>query len=110
MRQIHKITDSQWIDELDTNNLELTNKLDTLNKSLSTELMRVLDTLAPEKECKINLRTKRPWYDADLKEHKCQVRKLEKNGLSIRMRVATQLLRSVAIPTMENLMLRRRVS
>ena len=81
VRQIHKITDSQWIDELDTNNLELTNKLDTLNKSLSTELMRVLDTLAPEKECKINLRTKRPWYDADLKEHKRQVRKLEKKWL-----------------------------
>ena len=76
--QIHKITDSQWINELNTNNLDLTNKLDTLNKSLSTELTRVLDTLAPEKECKINLRTKRPWYDADLKEHKCQVRKLEK--------------------------------
>ena len=81
VRQVHKIIDSQWIDELDTNNLDLTNKLDTLNKSLSTKLTRVLDTLAPEKECKIKLRTKRPWYDADLKEHKCQVRKLEKKWL-----------------------------
>ena len=81
VRQIHEITDSQWINELNTNNLELTNKLDTLNKSLSTELTRVLNTLAPEKECKINLRTKRPWYDADLKEHKRQVRRLEKKWL-----------------------------
>ena len=60
VRQIHKITDSQWINELNTNNFELTNKLDTLNKSLSTELTRVLDTLAPEKECKINLRIRDP--------------------------------------------------
>ena len=81
VRQIHKITDNQWLDEIDANNLDLTDKLDTLNKTLTTELTRVLNTLAPEKECKVNLRTKRPWYDADLKEHKCQVRKLEKKWL-----------------------------
>ena len=66
---------------MDTNNLDLTDKLDTLNKTLTTELTRVLNALAPEKECKVNLRTKRPWYDADLKEHKCQVIKLEKKWL-----------------------------
>ena len=81
VRQIHKITDDQWLDELDTNNLDLTDKLDTLTKTLTTELTRVLNALAPEKECKVNLRTKRPWYDADLKEHKCQVRRLEKKLL-----------------------------
>ena len=48
---------------------------------LTTKLTRVLDTLAPEKECKVNLRTKRPWYDADLKEHKHKVRRLEKKWL-----------------------------
>ena len=56
---------------------------------LTTKLTRVLDTLVPEKECKVNLRTKRPWYDADLKEHKRQMRRLEKNGLSTKMRGAT---------------------
>ena len=40
VRQIHKITDSQWLDELDTNNLDLTDKLDTLNKTLTTKLTR----------------------------------------------------------------------
>ena len=60
---------------------DITDKLDTLTKSLTTKLTRVLDTLAPEKECKVNLRTKRPWYDDDHKEHKCQVRRLENRWL-----------------------------
>ena len=39
--------------------------------SLNTELKRVLDTLAPEKEKRVSLKTKHPWYNQgneDLKE------------------------------------------
>ena len=78
VRQIHKITDEQWLDEFKGDNIKLTNKLNTLNSSLTTKIRRVLDTLAPEEDCKVNLRNKKPWYDAALKEHKCQLRTLEK--------------------------------
>ena len=81
IRQINKISTDQWLNEFNTNSVELTDKLDTLTHSLKTEFTRVLKTLAPEKVCKVNLRLKKPWYDTDLKDHKHQVRKLEKKWL-----------------------------
>ena len=47
-------------------------------QSLNKELTRVLDKLAPEKEKKVSLKTKHPWYDQEMKVAKCKVRKLEK--------------------------------
>ena len=47
--------------------MNLTGKLDTLVSSFNTELRRVYDTLAPQKETKVNLRPKQPWYDQEIK-------------------------------------------
>ena len=35
VRQLHKITDDQWLDEFSSNNVKFTNKLDTLTNSLT---------------------------------------------------------------------------
>ena len=53
--------------------------------SLNTELKRVLDTLAPEKEKKVSLKTKKPLYDREMVELKCKVCKLEKKWMKYRM-------------------------
>ena len=67
VRQTSKVSDQQWNDEFNPDNVDPTGKLDTLVSSLNTELRRVYDTLAPQKEIKVNLRPKQPWYDWEIK-------------------------------------------
>ena len=45
-----KITEEQWCEEFKAQNVKLTDNLDDTMASLNTELKRVLDSLAPEKE------------------------------------------------------------
>ena len=59
--------------------------LDTIVKSLDEELTRVVNTLAPIKMVNTNLRSKKPWYDNDMKQHKRRVRKLEKKWLKYKL-------------------------
>ena len=53
--------------------------------SLNTELKRVLDTLALEKEMRVSLKTKHPWYDQEMRILKRHVRKVEKKWLKYGM-------------------------
>ena len=53
--------------------------------SLNTELRRVLDTLAPEKEKKVSLKAKKPWYNKEMVELKCKVCKLEKKWMKYKL-------------------------
>ena len=83
MHQYGKVNPALWSQEFNVENVPLSDKLDTMVNMLNTEFTRVADKLAPLKEVKTSLRPKRPWYDADIKQHKRRVRKLEKSGLSI---------------------------
>ena len=85
VRQTSKVSDQQWNDEFNPDNVDLTGKLDTLVSSFNTELRRVYDTLAPQKEIKVNLRPKQPWYDQEIKTLKRKVCKYEKKWLKYKM-------------------------
>ena len=74
---MQKVTKEDWLKEFNCDNIKLSDKLYDIIPELNTELKCVLDTLAPVKKCKVNLRPKQPWYDSDIKAHKRQVRKLE---------------------------------
>ena len=81
----HRITNKQWCDEFNPNKVHLTTNLEESMQSLNTELTRVLNTLAPEKEKRISLKTKCPWYDHEMKELKWKVRRLEKKWLRYKL-------------------------
>ena len=85
VRQTSKVSDQQWNDEFNPDNVDLTSKLDTLVSSFNTELRRVYDTLAPQKEIKVNTRPKQPWYDREIKTLKRKVHKYEKKWLKYKM-------------------------
>ena len=65
-----KITEHQWCEEFNANNVQLTDNLEDTMASLYSVLERVLNMLAPEKERKVSLRTKKPWYDKEMSELK----------------------------------------
>ena len=85
VRQISKVGDQQWGDAFNPMNVTLNGKFDDLVGTFNQELRRVYDTLAPEKECKVHLRQKQPWYDDDMKHHKRKVRKYEKKWLKYKL-------------------------
>ena len=85
IRGTNKITDDQWCDEFNPSKVHLTTNLEESMQLLNTELARVLNTLAPEKEKRVSLKTKRPWYDQEMKELKQKVRKLEKKWLKYKL-------------------------
>ena len=56
------------------------NWCDTFNQ----ELRHIYDELAPEKECRVHLRPKQPWYDEEMKHQKRKVHvSMKRSGLSI---------------------------
>ena len=85
IRKLDKVSPKEWIEEFSPENVSLTYKLDTLVNSLDKELTRVLDKLAPKKECKISSKTKQPWYDQEAKLLKRKMCKLEKKWLRYKL-------------------------
>ena len=85
VRQTSNVSGQQWNDEFNPDNVDLTGKLDTMVSSFNTEPRRVYDTLAPQKETKVNLRPKQPWYDQEIKMLKRKVCKYEKKWLKYKM-------------------------
>ena len=75
----------QWNDEFNPDNVKLNGKLDVTVSSLNTELHKVYDKLAPLKKCSVNLRTKQPWFDSEIKSFKKKVRKYEKKWLKYKL-------------------------
>ena len=65
--QYNKVDPTQWQLEFQVVNVTLSDKLDTIVKSLDEELTRVVNTLVPIKTVNTNLRSKKPWYDNDMK-------------------------------------------
>ena len=60
VRKLQDITQEQWIDEFNPDNVPLNNKLEQLVPLLNAELKRTLDKLTPLKKQIINLRPKNP--------------------------------------------------
>ena len=85
VRQVNKIKPDQWMEEFMLDNNKLNGKLECLVSSLNGKLSRVFDTLAPLKDCKVNLRAKQPWYDQQMKALKRKVRKYEKKWLKYKL-------------------------
>ena len=87
VRQVNKIKPEQWMEEfmLDNNSLNGKLELECMVSSLNSELTRVFNTLAPLKECNVNLRAKQPWYDQQTKALKRKMRKYEKKWLKYKL-------------------------
>ena len=85
VRQISKVSDQQWGKAFNPGNVMLNSKFDDLVNTFNQELRCIYDKLAPEKECKVHLRQKQPWYDDEMKHHKRKVRKYEKKWLKYKL-------------------------
>ena len=70
IRKIHQITSNQWQKEYNEDNMSRNPNLEELVQSFNTELKWTLDKLAPEKETKLLLKTKCPWYSQEQKHTK----------------------------------------
>ena len=79
--RLKDITQEQLTKEFRPENVPLSSKLEEIVLKLNNELTCTLNTLAPLKTQKINLRPKKPWYDMEMKTHKRQMRKMEKKWL-----------------------------
>ena len=74
-RVIHKaakISQDEWNQEFNRH-LKWDSNLSSLVNQLSSELVRVYDTLDPTNQVSSFLRTKQPWYDNEMKELKKSV-------------------------------------
>ena len=78
VRQTSKVSDSQWGEEFNPDNIVLNGKFDEFVHTFNEELRQVYNELAPEKECKVHMRPKQPWYDDEMKHLKRKVCKYEK--------------------------------
>ena len=85
VRQTSKVSDSQWGEEFNPDNIVLNGKFDKFGSTFNEELKRVYNELAPGKECKIHLRHKQPWYDDEMKQFKRRVCKYEKKWLKYKL-------------------------
>ena len=61
--------------------MSLSSNLDVDFELLSKEFKRVLDALAPIKNCSISLKPKKPWFNKELVADKAKVRHHEKKWL-----------------------------
>ena len=85
VRQLSKVSEDQWNEEFNPDNIVASDKLDILVSSFDSELRRVYDKLAPQKKCKVNLRNKVPWYDEEIKTFKRKVCKFDKKWLKYKL-------------------------
>ena len=73
----------KWESEFNPENVKLSTNLDVDVESIATEFRRVLDVLAPVKNCSLSLKPKKSWFNKELAADKAKVRHHEKSGLSI---------------------------
>ena len=71
--------------EFNPANVTLTNNLEADIESLLAELKRVLDTLAPVKNCLVSLKPKKRWFNKELAVEKARVRCHEKKWLKYKL-------------------------
>ena len=74
VRKLNTVKTEQWQMEFNPANVTLTSNLAADVESLATEFRRVLDTLAPVKNCSVSLKPKKPWFNKELAVEKAKVR------------------------------------
>ena len=85
VRRLKAVLENEWIEEFNPDNVPLTDKLNTLVQSFTTELNCVLEKLAPEKKRKITGKLKQPWYDVKTKALKRKMHKSEHKWLKYKL-------------------------
>ena len=85
IRKLHKVTKDEWNNTINVDNLTLSGNLEEMVESLNKELVRKQDEPAPLKKCTISLRPKKSWYDQEIKELKCIMRKHEQKWIKYKL-------------------------
>ena len=85
VKKLNAVKTEQWEKEFNPANVTLTSNLEADVESLSTEFRRVLDTLAPVKNCSVSLKPKKPWFNKELAVEKAKVRRHEKKWLKYKL-------------------------
>ena len=85
VHKLKKVTQDQWNECFNQQNVKLNANLDEMVQSLEDEFRRVMDELAPELKCTASLKPKHPWYDAEAHEQKWIVRKLERRFIKYKL-------------------------
>ena len=85
VRKLNAVKTEQWEKEFNPTNVTLTSNLEADIESLSTEFRRVLDTLAPVKNCSVSLKPKKPWFNKELVAEKAKVWCHEKKWLKYKL-------------------------
>ena len=85
VRKLNAVKTEQWEKEFNPANVTLTNNLEADVESLLTEFRRVLDTLAPVKNCSVSLKPKKSWFNKELVVEKANVRCHEKKWLKYKL-------------------------
>ena len=85
VRKLHAVSTEQWESEFRLDNVSLSSNLDEAVESLSTEFKRVLDALAPIKNCSVSLKPKKPWFNKELTVEKAMVRHHKKKWLKYKL-------------------------
>ena len=70
VQKLKKVTEDQWNECFNQQNVKLNTSLDEMMQSLEDEFKRVMDELAPELKCAALLKPKHPWYDTEACEQK----------------------------------------
>ena len=77
IRDLHRVMDDDLITNFCDEKVSIADDLDLTVSSFNNELKRVLDIVTPEKEKVITMRKLPIWYDEDVREQHCIVRKHE---------------------------------
>ena len=85
VRKLNAVKTEKWEEEFNPANVTLTSNLEADVESLSKEFRRVLDTLAPVKNCSVSLKPKKPWFNKELAVEKAKVRCHEKKWLKYKL-------------------------
>ena len=85
VRKLNVVTTEQWQKEFNPANVLLTSNLEADVEPLSKEFRRVLETLAPVKNCSVSLKPKKPWFNKELAAEKAKVRHHEKKWLRYKL-------------------------
>ena len=84
VRKTKQINVQSLNDEFCAQNIESEGGLEDMASTLETELSRILDQLAPEKEITVTERKLNPWYNDFIREQKRVVRSCERRWLTYR--------------------------
>ena len=85
VRKLNAVKTEQWEMEFNPANVTLTSNLEADVESLATKFRRVLDTLAPVKNCSVSLNPKKPWFNKELAVEKAKVGCHEKKWLKYKL-------------------------